>query len=540
MRVPKVSVVMPVHNGERYLRQAMDSIIGQSYKHFEFLIVDDGSVDGTRAILEGYNDSRIKIIRNNKSEGLTKALNKGIRMASGKYVARQDADDISLPRRFEMQVIFLEKHPDYGMVGSSYFQIDENAKILSQINVLSEDTQIRESIMAQNCFAHGSVMMRKDTFEEVGSYDERFKFAQDYDLWLRIIQTFKVANIRRPLYCWRFTKYSISHTNQNEQRYYASLALQDAIRRKYLKERPINISPTVSVIIPTYNRPETLLEAINSVLNQEYRDYEIIVVNDGGVDVQYIITRLDNKGRIIYIKHECNKGVAAARNTGLRLSKGKYIAYLDDDDIFYPNHLEMLVKYLEVSDNKVAYTNSNLAFQKDVDGQHVISHKVLSNPLQLDKNHILIENFIPALCLMHERSCIDEVGCFAERLKSYEDWDLWIRMALKYKFMHIDILTCEHRLKEDKTNMANVIKEQSLWAMYDIYNKYRKEIRKNPGIYFKQKKHMLKRLEEVYMQKPMVKTVERHTEFGNGVEMNEVNYNETKKLTGKEERRKEY
>jgi glycosyltransferase involved in cell wall biosynthesis len=535
MKGPKVSVVMPVYNGERFLREAMDSIISQSYENWEFLIIDDGSIDGTRAILEDYDDSRIKIIRNDKRGGLTKALNKAIRIASGEYIARQDADDVSLPCRFEMQINFLEKHPDYGIVGSSYFQIDEKGKILSQINVFSEDTQIRESLMAQNWFGHGSVMMRKDVLKYVDGYDDRFEFAQDYDLWLRIIEVFKVANISKPLYCWRFTNSSISKRNQQEQRKYASLALFKAIRRKYLIEGSNKPSPLVSVIVPTYNRSEKLVEAISSVTNQEYCNYEIIVVNDGGVDVQDIITRLNTKENISYFRHKYNKGVAAARNTGLRLSKGKYIAYLNDNDIFYPNHLEILAKYLEVSDYKVAYTNAYRAVEKDVDERYVISHRDIPCSFEFNKNQILIKNFIPVLCVMHEKSCIDEIGYFDERLKSHEDWDLWIRMSMKYEFACINAFTCEYRCKEDD-NMANEMKEHSLWAMQTIYKKYEEKIKKKPELYSEQKKYFLKRLEEVYLQKPFAKGVEFLRNYNNKTEMVEVNCNEIQKVT--EKRRK--
>ncbi len=131
-KVPRVSVLMSVYNGERFLRDSVESILGQTFTDFEFLILDDGSTDSTCEILEEYanKDARIVLVRNDRNLGLTRSLNKGLRLVRGEYLARQDADDISLPKRLEMQVKFLDAHPEVGVVGSALEIIDENGNTI--------------------------------------------------------------------------------------------------------------------------------------------------------------------------------------------------------------------------------------------------------------------------------------------------------------------------------------------------------------------------------------------------------------------------
>jgi GT2 family glycosyltransferase len=141
------------------------------------------------------------VITNPGNLGLTKSLNKGIAAAQGRYIARMDADDLSLPHRLERQRQFLEEHPDYALVGSSYYQIDERGHIRGLIRVLTADSDLRAGLRQQNWFGHGSVMMRREAFTQLNGYDEQFTYAQDYDLWLRLSEQFKVANLEEPLYC---------------------------------------------------------------------------------------------------------------------------------------------------------------------------------------------------------------------------------------------------------------------------------------------------------------------------------------------------
>ena len=214
---PKVTVLMSVYNGEKHLKEAIDSILTQTFTDFEFLIINDGSTDKTGETLRSYNDPRIRIIENLQNIGLTKSLNKGLTLAKGEYIARQDADDISLQERLATQVNFLDNHPEIGLVGSWYIIIDRNGEELLKCTLPVENAEVRKRIMEFNPFAHGSVMLRKKCIEEVGPYDEKFSCAQDYELWFRILDRHQAANISAYLYKWRFNQDSIVARRYAEQ-----------------------------------------------------------------------------------------------------------------------------------------------------------------------------------------------------------------------------------------------------------------------------------------------------------------------------------
>ncbi|MEM2525972.1 MAG: glycosyltransferase [Candidatus Methanomethylicaceae archaeon] len=201
---PLISVIMSVYNGERYLKESVRSILKQTFTNFEFIIIDDNSTDNSYEILRSFNDNRIKIIRNKIRKGITKNLNTAIDIAEGEYIARQDADDISLPHRLELQLSFLKEKPDIALVGSSTFFIDDKGRIIGFRKVPSEPTF--DLLLKKNLFIHGSVIIRKKFLDEIGRYNELFKYSQDYELWLRIAKRYKVANIQQPLYALRIHK----------------------------------------------------------------------------------------------------------------------------------------------------------------------------------------------------------------------------------------------------------------------------------------------------------------------------------------------
>lgn len=218
MKDTKISILMSVCNGEKYLKKAIDSILEQSFRDFEFIIVDDGSCDNTLEILKDYaeKDSRIEIIKNEKNIGLTKSLNKAIQEAKGEYIARMDADDIALPERLKEQIEFLEKNPEIGLLGTGYYEIVDN-KIISKKYFPPTDEKLRKILIKYNPFFHASVMLRKSVIQKVGLYDECFKRAQDYELWFRIAAESKMANLSELLMMRRYDFENISIRNENEQ-----------------------------------------------------------------------------------------------------------------------------------------------------------------------------------------------------------------------------------------------------------------------------------------------------------------------------------
>ncbi len=216
----KVSVIMSVKDAEAYLEEAVNSILSQSFRDFEFIIVDDGSKDRSPAILKKFSrdDKRIQVITNAENIGLPRSLNKAIESASGEYMARMDADDISMPQRFEKQAAFLDGNPDVGLLGTSYYGIDDKGTAVSRNMVPAKDEDIRKSLIRGNPFCHPSVMIRKSVLDKVGLYKEEFRHTEDYELWFRMAGSgAKMANLEDLLFKRRYTGRSICFAHENEQ-----------------------------------------------------------------------------------------------------------------------------------------------------------------------------------------------------------------------------------------------------------------------------------------------------------------------------------
>ena len=190
---------MSVYNGERYLREAIDSILNQTFTDFEFIVIDDCSIDATWAILSSYADPRIRLVQNKENIGLTRSLNRGLALAQGEYIARMDADDISLPDRFERQVVFLSTCPDVGLLGVGWCNLKSNGERKEFISPPTSDLVIRWFLLFSTMLAHPGVMFRKNLVNKVGTYNEKIRFAQDYELWCRMAQFTKLANLSEPL-----------------------------------------------------------------------------------------------------------------------------------------------------------------------------------------------------------------------------------------------------------------------------------------------------------------------------------------------------
>lgn len=187
---------MPVYNGEKYVSAAIDSILAQTFRAFELIIVDDGSTDGTRAILGRYRDGRIRVIRNRKNLGLPKALNRGLDAAQCELVARHDADDLSYPERLAKQVAFLDRRPDVILAGTRVRLIDSRGRRLWRQSYKSITPEsIAWQLLTDNPFCHPTVMFRRDGIR----YDERFSWGEDLELWSRLMSEHRVANLDEPL-----------------------------------------------------------------------------------------------------------------------------------------------------------------------------------------------------------------------------------------------------------------------------------------------------------------------------------------------------
>lgn len=215
---PLVTVLMSVYNGARFLPEAVASVLHQTFEDFEFVIVNDGSTDGTRFYLLSIPDPRVRIVQNHTNEGLAASLNRGLDRARGKFIARMDADDVAAPERLERQVAFLKRNPKVGVCGTGRLLIDEKGKSVAMARPTPGNLAIRWKLLLGNPFAHPTVMIRRDLLQAHQlRYDESYRTAQDYELWTRLLPLTRAANLDEPLLYYRLRGDRTSQSRRTEQ-----------------------------------------------------------------------------------------------------------------------------------------------------------------------------------------------------------------------------------------------------------------------------------------------------------------------------------
>ena len=239
MKNPIISVVLSVYNAQKYLAEAIESILNQTYSNFEFIIINDGSTDKSLEIIKNYNDKRIVLI-SRENRGLIESLNEGISQAKGKYIARMDADDISLPKRFEEQVAFMERNLDIGICGTAVIGFGEAIEE-SIWKLSSSNNTIKTELLFSSCFAHPTVMIRRELIVKHNLfYNKAFIHSEDFELWTRMSEYTKFANLKMPLLKYRIVKDSVTREADKdiEQRYQTI----KEIFKKYLEKLGIENS----------------------------------------------------------------------------------------------------------------------------------------------------------------------------------------------------------------------------------------------------------------------------------------------------------
>lgn len=514
--LPLISVIIPCYNLAEYLPEAVESVVWQTFTDWECIIVNDGSTDGTsevaKKIISKYPDKKIYLLEK-ENGGPAEARNFGIRHSKGKFILPLDADDLIHPSFLEKTVNVLLNNPNVHIVYTDLQEFGERNNL-----VFARDWN-PAILRFQNHLNYCS-LYRRAVWESIGGYDVNKKNIgyEDWDFWIGCAEKgFNAQRIPEPLFFYRIREKSrYIEENQRDLQNKSLIVLNhpslyseshviwaNAVLRgeEWTKRLPNVVgvippsipeevlpprrstqlesdfqiksisTPKVSVIVPTFNRPTMLKNAIQSILNQTFQDFEIIVVNDAGEDVRSVVESFNDK-RIQYISHSQNKKLAATRNTGIRNAKGKYIAYLDDDDVFLPNHLETLVNFLENdSKYKVAYTDAFRSHQNKVNDSYITFKKDVPYSQDFDSIEILFGNYIPVICIVHHKKIIDEIGWFDETLTTHEDWDLWIRISRKYPFYHIKQVTCEFSWREDGSTMTSSIREDFYRTMGIIYLK---------------------------------------------------------------------
>jgi len=200
---PKVSVIMSVYNGMPFLEEAVKSVLGQTYKNFEFIIIDDASTDESWNYLQKLRDKRVKITKNEKNMGLAASLNIALKRAQGDYVARMDADDVSLPKRFQVQIEYMQLNPLVDMCGTWVDLIDKEGNVLGEKKYPTTNKAIKKSLVYYSPIVHPTLIIKSNVLRQLNGYNPKFDMAEDYELLSRAKNKFRMSNVPQKLLLWR-------------------------------------------------------------------------------------------------------------------------------------------------------------------------------------------------------------------------------------------------------------------------------------------------------------------------------------------------
>lgn len=233
-------------------------------------------------------------------------------------------------------------------------------------------------------------------------------------------------------------------------------------------------SPLFSVVLTTYNRPELLKDALTSISQQSLKDFEVILINDNGEPVESLLAAYDFP--ITYIRQGVNRGLSAARNTGLKLARGRYIVYLDDDDIYLPSHLAVLAEAFVQHPHSVVYTGVEYVSERLEGGRRIELGR--SQPFRheaFDRDRLFAQNYIPVNTWAHPRDMLGVVGEFDTELAAFEDWDMLLRLASRYPFVHVPVITSEVHTREQSASGDHMLgrERKNFPALYQLlYQRY--------------------------------------------------------------------
>lgn len=377
-----VSVVMPVYNGEKYLRECIDSVLAQTFKDFEFIIVDDGSTDNTENIIKSYTDDRIVYIKK-KHDGISEALNLGIRRSIGLYIARMDADDMMYPNRLELQYKVMCKHPEYDMITAG-FEWGNGKKEKEYFTYGETDIPIEWFRGGNNPIAHPTVMIKASSIKSLPfMYEKLYDGYEDFKLWHTMLTHGKrIHNIPNIVTYYR------QHPNQssiNIEKYYDHdmpyCEVGNGIIRAYNNKN--NNNAKLTVIIPFQNEGYEVEKTVTSV-RATAKNVNIMLIDDNSND-GYNYRKVAEIFGCSYYKNNINLGVAGSRNFGVFNCTTPYFVLLDAHMRFYDlNWDERLIKLLEenperlITSNTVYFSRDEYGLYDNEDG-HIGKHRFGTN-----------------------------------------------------------------------------------------------------------------------------------------------------------------
>ncbi len=532
---PLLTVVLFTFNQQRWIGKALDSVLAQGIDDMEILVLDDDSLDDTLAVAREHagDDPRVRLLRNDHNLGQIGNANKAWRSGRGRYLVLLGGDDFLYPGHLRRLLDALETHPRCALAYSPCYWVDEQDRVLRVATHPGHPPQsyaggrneAGDLLAHDNYITPSAAMFRRAAVARIGDFDPTITTAADWDLFVRIaLHHPDFAFVATPGVAYRLHDRQVTrrfddglepligHIQVIEKalasgRGEASIAARagDIMRRlderaqlyidgldsilqmriEALRERLERLDerqalpdePLVSVIVPTWNRPELLQDALSSLVAQSYPNWEAVVVNDAGVDVEALVAAADPHGRIRPLRHATNQGLSAARNTGIRLSRGEILCYLDDDDRFLPDHLETVVAaFREHPEVELVYTEAEYVTERIENGKRIeLDRATPFSGLEYSLERLHVSNYIPVNTWAHRRSLLKRIeGGFDTSLPALEDWDMLLRLARATVPRHLPCRTVEVRVRPGVAgdNMSQREKKD-FPALYEkLYRRY--------------------------------------------------------------------
>ncbi len=454
---PLISVITPSFNQGQFIEHTIQSVLKQNYKNIEHIIIDGGSTDTTTEILKKYPHLNWE---SEKDNGQSHALNKGLKKAQGEIIAWINSDDWYEPGVFKIIADYFKQNPEKNVVMGNCNLIDENGNIFDKvINVARGFGELKKYWIGQSIPTQPAVFFRRKLLDQHGYIDETLQYAMDYDLWMRFAQKNHFHHLDVTVANYRFHQAA----KGGDQDWKKFIPEWELVSKRYTKLP--GSTPRVSVIIPCYNYGSFLRDAVESVIGQTYKDFEIIIVNDGSTDntkeVAVSLIKEFSQCQIRLLNQENSGQPAIARNNGIAIAKGDFILPLDADDILHPKALENFYNGIK---NHGAQPVIAFGWLQSFDADSSLWPAGEFHPHQM-----LRRNQIPASSMFH-RSVWELQNGYRLNVPGFEDWDFWVgAIRIGAKFCSVGQVTTYYRktakgslidkgLKNHEWNIANLIK----------------------------------------------------------------------------------
>lgn len=524
---PLLSVVIPAFNYARYLGQAVRSLLNQDVDSIEVLVLDNASTDDTQGLMATFAaDPRVRYMRNRRNFGAGNNSHNGFWAAKGKYLILFMADDFMNPGHVSRLLPAMENDARIAVGYSPICWVDEQGRPLTgprhpghrQANYVGGRNEVVDLLIYDNYITPSAAIIRREAFFQAWQRDIRIRGAGDWQLMVQLGERYPdFVFTTSPGVSYRV------HGAQHSNEYYGTSSpleghlcilegvfgrgseallkgcereIAEHLRRRmeqYPSEREGHLGIRASrlcerleglaqesedvqfsIILTTYNRPDLLKYALASVGSQLLRDFEVILINDNGEPVEHLLADYDVP--ITYIRQGRNQGLSAARNAGLKLARGRYIVYLDDDDIYLPNHLAVLAEAFQQHPYSVVYTGVEYVSERLEGGQRIEVGR--SQPFRhevFDRDRLFTQNYIPVNTWAHPRDMLGVVGEFDTGLAAFEDWDMLLRLATRYPFVHVPVVTSEVHTREQSSSGDHMLgrERKNFPALYQLlYQRY--------------------------------------------------------------------